>query len=345
MQRKRAIQKAAIMRAFLLFSRFIIIFLPVVPLRAQEPTLASDNLKFTKSVIEKSQLTANVSLRTGQSEYLRYRFDRSPDLERITLPDFIAVKPKGKGWVKSDDWGKIGDPVDSKMLTHLTSLASIVDSPFQTPVSHDQQQGDFVWKFIERTKKQDCELFTLELTREHPHSDGYYPRFTFIKHAVDRDGNLLLGYYDAQMRIGDQMVPATIDFHYQQVTAIDNSLSEVWITGEPFLADGAILFRAEKPVSGNSKGNVVLVGVEKPYANATALLMRAAERHVKMRLYGRLVPYSGSLPIPRDKLPSMQFIVWKFHAPSDPDELPQNTKITMHPEDTIPGYEVKVKHE
>jgi hypothetical protein len=227
----------------------------------------------------------------------------------------------------------------------LTHFVSVVESIFQKPVSHNQQQGGFVWKFIEDAKKMKCETFTFELTREHPNPDGCYPRFTFVKYEGDKDGKLLLGYYDAQLRNGDQMVPVTIEFQYQKKVATDDCLPEVWMTGEPFISDGVILFRAEKPVKGNSKGNVVLVGVAKPYANSTAILMRAAERHVKMRLYGNLVPYTGALPIPRDKLPSIQFVVWKFHAPSDPDELPKGTKILIHPEDSIPGYEVEVHHQ
>ena len=42
--------------------------------------------------------------------------------------------------------------------------------------------------------------------------------------------------------------------------------------------------------------------------------MRAAEMHVKLRLYGSLMPYSGSLPVPREKLPTLQFIAENSRA-------------------------------
>jgi hypothetical protein len=105
--------------------------------------------------------------------------------------------------------------------------------------------------------------------------------------------------------------------------ADNKSGSGVWITGDAFIHDNVLFFRAEKPIAGNATGEVVLLGAPKPNANLLPIFMRAAERHVKLRLYGVLQPFSGSFPAYHDKLPSIQFIAWKLHVPSDPDDLPR----------------------
>ncbi len=117
---------------------------------------------------------------------------------------------------------------------------------------------------------------------------------------------------------------------------------EVWITGDVLIdKKDRLLFRAEKPVQGNSTGNLVLLGATKQTMNVLLpMYMKAAEKHMKVRLYGLLVPD----PDPKDpKSPSVQFITWKAHLPSDPDDLPVQDKIFFGPNDKLPGYKVEAK--
>jgi hypothetical protein len=130
----------------------------------------------------------------------------------------------------------------------------------------------------------------------------------------------------------------------QKALASDNTPNEFWITGEPFLHDGVLLYKSDKPVQTDTMGNVLLLGVPKSDPNSIALLMKAAEKHLKLRLFGVIQPYSGGIPVPKDKLPNLQFIVWKMHMPSDPDELPEGQKILRNPADTVPGYSVYPKN-
>ena len=128
--------------------------------------------------------------------------------------------------------------------------------------------------------------------------------------------------------------------------ADDLSKDALWITGDVFMKEGLLFFRADKPVQGNTTGDIVLIGPTKDGANVMApLLMRAAERHVKCRFYGVLMPTTTSLPGQHGKLPSVQFIVWKLHAPTDPDELPAGQAIHPDPSATVPGYTVKIHSE
>ena len=90
--------------------------------------------------------------------------------------------------------------------------------------------------------------------------------------------------------------------------------------------------------------NVVLIGPTKQLVNSMGpLLMRAADQKAKLRLYGVLQATSTSFPGHHEKLPSVQFIVWKLHSPTDPDELPVDQKIILGPDTTVPGYKVEVK--
>jgi hypothetical protein len=116
-----------------------------------------------------------------------------------------------------------------------------------------------------------------------------------------------------------------------------------WITGDMFLRDGILAFRADKPVQGNRTGDVVLVGPTRDGVNTVGpLLVRAAERKLKVRLYGVLQQTSTSFPGHHEKLPSVQFIVWKVHVPTDPDDLSPGEKIIFGPNDKIPGYKVVI---
>jgi hypothetical protein len=103
------------------------------------------------------------------------------------------------------------------------------------------------------------------------------------------------------------------------------------------------MFRTEKPVQGNTTGSVVLLGSTKEQANfLLPAYSKAADKHMKLRLYGLLI----SNPNAKDPtLPSVSFITWKVHLPTDPDDLPNNQKIIIDPEDKIPGYEVEVKEQ
>ena len=84
---------------------------------------------------------------------------------------------------------------------------------------------------------------------------------------------------------------------WNTLAADKTSPREGWITGEVFVRNGVLFFRTDQPVQGNTKGNVVLLGATKQAA-ATLLpaYMRAAEKHLKLRLYGSLLPFSGSMP-------------------------------------------------
>jgi hypothetical protein len=113
----------------------------------------------------------------------------------------------------------------------------------------------------------------------------------------------------------------------------------VWVTGDVIndMKEG-LMFRADKPVQGNTTGNLVYLAVTEDLAKTFApMCYQAAEKHTQLRLYGAFLPHSG----PKDpKLPSVNFLIWKIHLPSDPDELSPDQKIIVGRDQEIPGYKV-----
>ena len=122
-------------------------------------------------------------------------------------------------------------------------------------------------------------------------------------------------------------------------SADDLSRYETWINGEPFVKKGELFFRTDKPVQGNTTGNVVLLGASKDSVKVLLpAYARAAEKHLKLRLYGVLIPAEDK---PAKGKPSVVFITWKLHLPGDPDELPKDQKISIHEGDTVEGMPVR----
>jgi hypothetical protein len=56
---------------------------------------------------------------------------------------------------------------------------------------------------------------------------------------------------------------------------------------------------------------------------------KAAENHMKLRLYGAFLPSSRAKEPNR---PSVNFLTWKLHLPSDPDDLSASQKIIIGPD-------------
>ena len=106
---------------------------------------------------------------------------------------------------------------------------------------------------------------------------------------------------------------------------------ELWITGDVYSENDVLLFKADKPVKGNSKGAVVLLGAPKGSAESVMpILLKLGEKRIKARLYGYLQPAKGGFPGKNPaNLPNIAFIVWKIHMPDEPDELPPNQRIQM----------------
>ena len=116
----------------------------------------------------------------------------------------------------------------------------------------------------------------------------------------------------------------------------------VWVTGDVINdPKEGLMFHTDKPVEGNTTGTLVYLAVTEDLAKTFApMCYRAAERHMQLRLHGAFLPRSD----PKDpNHPSVNFLIWKIHMPSDPDELPPDQKTYVGADDAIPGYTVVPK--
>lgn len=110
----------------------------------------------------------------------------------------------------------------------------------------------------------------------------------------------------------------------------DDMPPPVWITGEVFTKDDVLLFRLDKPVKGNPLKDVVFLGATTQCADTfLPMYMKAAEKHMTLRLYGWLLPCNEKIPGKNIPLPNVQFITWKIHLPGDPDVLPAKDRIMI----------------
>jgi hypothetical protein len=204
---------AARWRGVFLLAALVVVFSAGLA-RAQDPKMAPDDLKTTRQVIDKQHLIVFCSLEVESDEYVKFRYDHYPDMERFTLEDGVYARTKGKRWLKSNDWGKTGRPAKKEIVDELATFIGIVNMPFNEPKSNDASQGAFVWKSVDQSKGDGYESFTYEQTREKPHPDGVYPRYTFIKYKNDVDGGLLLTDAKAQLRQGEKLIPVELNYQY-----------------------------------------------------------------------------------------------------------------------------------
>ena len=182
-----------------------------VMLWAQDPTLAPDDIEYSRGAYEKNHLIAQVDL-AGRTP-LHYRYDRYAEVRRIVTDDGIEyAQPKGKSWRKSKDWGKTGAIIKGDKAAELDNQADVAEVAFTKPETHDATQGGFVWRFIENGQESDIQTYTYEQSREHPRPSGVYPHYTFVKYKNDTDGKLLLYRFAGQLRSSDGVIPIHIQY-------------------------------------------------------------------------------------------------------------------------------------
>lgn len=99
-----------------------------------------------------------------------------------------------------------------------------------------------------------------------------------------------------------------------------------------------LLFRTDKAVQGNTTDNLVYLAIPEDLAKSFGpMCYRAAENRLKLRLCGAFLPHSSAAD---SRHPNVNFVIWKIHSPSDPNELPPDQKKIFGEHDAIPGYTI-----
>jgi len=155
--------------------------------QAQDAKIVADNLEYSRefysgvhsSVIAESQPSFN---------YQRYP-NNGP--ERIQCDEGTFARQHGKPWLKSNDWGESGRPVDKQTARKLDGWVKLVEAVFNfvpsdvklVEKSEERGRGRVQWVFEARGANE----------------TGAHVRLTFAKPLYDKNPNVLLHGFEGSL--------------------------------------------------------------------------------------------------------------------------------------------------
>ncbi|PYK18874.1 MAG: hypothetical protein DME55_05765, partial [Verrucomicrobia bacterium] len=155
--------------------------------QAQDAKIVADNLEFSR------EFYADVHFSAIAESKPSFGYQRYPDNgpERIQCDQgTFARKQHGKPWLKSQDWGESGRPVDKQTAQKLDGWVRLVDAVFNFApievklVDKSEAYGSAQWTFEARTENQ----------------KGF--RLEFAKAPYDKNPNALLHDFEGSLRLG-----------------------------------------------------------------------------------------------------------------------------------------------
>ena len=185
-----------------------------------DPSTVPADLAFTKDIEKRFHTVVWVSLRTPDGTKEDFQYDRYPkagsksEVERVKRSEGVFARPEGKSWVRSDDWGATGSPVDKQMAAVLDTDASVAACPFFLPTNRDATQGGTVWRYVGNAAHATASEETFAESRERPKPDVEYPKFTFLKAPGDNNGRLFLCGFTANLRDEKNFIPVQLRLTY-----------------------------------------------------------------------------------------------------------------------------------
>src|SRR6266581_9306225 len=191
-------------------------FLLVATLRAQDAKFAADNLKYSRDFYSKVHLVAIANLSLGSAGTAEFKYDRYPNggPERIQAGNGEFARKNGKTWLKSNDWGETGNPVDTQAAKRLNNWVSLIQARLNgEPTSNDPSEGATVLKFIGKEDQGEREEFVFEESKEKPKSKSY-PHVSFGRSKSDKEGPVLLSEFSGPMRLGGHEAQVKISFSH-----------------------------------------------------------------------------------------------------------------------------------
>ena len=120
-------------------------------LRAQDAKSAADSLKYSRDFYSKVHFVAIAKLDFGPGGTAEFKYDRYPNggPERIQAGDGEFARKDGKTWLKSNDWGETGKPVDAQTAKRLNNWVGLINARLNgEPSSNDPSEGADVMKFL-----------------------------------------------------------------------------------------------------------------------------------------------------------------------------------------------------
>jgi len=239
--------------------------------RAEENTeVAADNLKYSRDFYSKVHLVAIANLDFGAGGRAEFKYDRYPNggPERIQAGNGEEFARKdGKTWLKSNDWGETGKPVDAQTAKRLNNWVSLIAARLDgQPASNDASQGATVLKFLRKEDQDKREEFVFEESKEKPKAKSY-PHISFGRYKDAKDEQALLSHFSGPMRLGGREANVDIDFSYLIAVKIQEAAQESPspTAGSSSVTSGqsAAASESASPLAEASGDDLVARGIEK----------------------------------------------------------------------------------
>src|SRR6266550_1235087 len=241
-----------------------------------EAKFAADNLKYSHDFYSKVHLVAIANLSLGSAGTAEFKYDRYPNggPERIQCNDGEFARKNGKSWLKSNDWGDTGKPVDAQTSKRLNNWVGLIEARLNgEPSSKDPSEGATVMKFIGKEDQGEREEFVFEESKEKPKAKSY-PHISFGRFKNAKDQQVLLSEFSGPMQLGGHEAQVKISFSHlvavniQDVTQKSSSPASSPAAGSsPDTSGESAAAAAESssapPAAEESDGDLVNRGIEK----------------------------------------------------------------------------------
>ena len=217
-------------------------------MRAQDAKFAADNLKYSRDFYSKVHFVAIAKLDFGPGGTADFKYDRYPNggPERIQAGDAEFARKDGKTWLRSNDWGETGKPVDAQTSKRLNNWVGLIDARLNGgPASNDPSEGATVMKFLGKEDEGEREEFVFEESKEKPKAKSY-PHVSFGRYKNAKDQQVLLSEFSGPMRLGAREAKVNVSFSY---------LVAVQIKDETNAGESPSPTAANRPGSGTLKSS------------------------------------------------------------------------------------------
>ena len=273
------------------------------PSATPDAKFAADNLQYSRDFYSKVHLVAIANLDFGAAGKSEFKYDRYPNggPERVQAGDGGEFARKdGKTWLKSNDWGETGKPVDAQTAKRLNNWVGLIDARLNgEPASKESSEGATVMKFLGKETDNDREEFVFEESKEKPKAKSY-PHISFGRFKNAQDQQVLLSEFSGPMRLGGRDATVKISFSHLVAVQIKDetnaaeSPSATAGPGSEGLPAGAsaqaglqsAVTESASPAAEESDGDLVTRGIEKAkngdLDGAIADFNRAIEANPKM---------------------------------------------------------------
>src|SRR6266511_2314035 len=246
------------------------------PSASPNAKFAADNLKYSRDLYSKVHFVAIANLSLGSAGTAELKYDRYPNggPERIQRGDDEFARKDGKTWLKSNDWGETGKPVDAQTSKRLNNWVGLIQARLNgEPASNNPSEGATVLKFMGKEDQGEREEFVFEESKEKPKSKSY-PHVSFGRYKSDKEGPVLLSEFSGPMRLGGHEAQVKISFSHlvsvniQDVTEKSASSASSPAPGSsPDTSGESAAAAAESssaaPTAEESDGDLVNRGIEK----------------------------------------------------------------------------------